>query len=353
MHIFTTKYSQYIALSVLITTGFACKKETATDTKSTNTPQNMPVAIEGVIVKPSALTEKIEVTGTLIPYEETVLMPEVAGRIVQLNLPEGQQVSKGTVLVKLFDGDLQAQLKKLEVQLQIAEATEKRQQELIKVNGISQQEYDLSVLQISNIKADIELIKVQIAKTEIKAPYNGKIGLKKVSVGAYVTPTTSIATIRDDATLKLNFSVPEKYSPMMKAGKKVLFTTAESIDTLEATVIATEENIEATTRNLNVRAVVNTKSSSVVSGAFAKITVVLGEKKEALLVPTQAIIPQARDKKIIVAKGGKANFVTVKIGVRQSANVEITEGIQVGDTVVTTGVLFLKPDAPVKFTKVQ
>ena len=145
-------------------------------------------AVEGFMVKPSVIIEKIAVSGTLKPFEETVLMPEVTGRVVMINLPEGSFVNQGTLLVKLFDDDLQAGLKKSETQLQLAEQTEKRQSELIKINGISQNDYDQSVLQVNSINADIEVIKVQIRKTEVRAPFDGVIGLRNISLGAEVTP---------------------------------------------------------------------------------------------------------------------------------------------------------------------
>jgi len=153
------------------------------------------VQAEAFVVRTKPLSENLEIPGTLLPYEETEIRPEISGRVVWLNIPEGSFVQKGTLLVKLFDNDLQAQLKKLQVQLQIAEKTAERQKELLKINGISQQEYDLSELNVSNLNADIELTKVSISKTEIRAPFAGRIGLKSISNGAYVTPTTLLTTI--------------------------------------------------------------------------------------------------------------------------------------------------------------
>ena len=156
---------------------------------------NRPLTAEGFVVKTRSLSENIEVPGTLLPFEVTEIRPEISGRLVSLNVAEGRFVSRGTVLAKLFDGDLQAQLKKLEVQLQIAQQTAKRYNELLKIGGISQQEYDLSELQANNLKADIELVRVDISKTNIRAPYSGRLGLRSISNGAYVTPTTIITII--------------------------------------------------------------------------------------------------------------------------------------------------------------
>ena len=310
------------------------------------------LSVEGFVVHPTLLIETIQVSGTLKPYEETVLMPEVAGRVVMVNLPEGKFVKKGVLLVKLFDGELQAQIKKAETQLHLAEQTEKRQRELLKVSGISQFDYDQTVFQVNSIKDDIELLKVQIGKTELVAPFDGIIGLKNISIGAQVTTSTAIANIRMENRLKVDFSVPEKYSREIIPGKKLTFTVEADTLRYEAEVMATEGGIESSTRNLKVRAVVDHPSSSLKPGAFARVELDLGQHPNALMVPTQAIIPQARGKMVIVARNGKAEFISVKTGVRKEATIEVLSGIQSGDTIVTTGIVFLRPKSDLKFSKV-
>jgi membrane fusion protein, multidrug efflux system len=314
---------------------------------------NVAPVVEGFVVKPSVVVEKISVSGTLKPFEETVLMPEVTGRVVAINLPEGNPVRQGTLLVKLFDDDLQAGLKKAETQLKLAEQTEKRQAELIKINGISQLDYDQTALQVNSIRADIEVVAAQLRKTEVRAPFDGVVGLRSISLGAEVTPQTPLATIRAVDRLKLDFSVPEKYGSRIKPGMKVLFTVAGEVAPHEATVLATEGGIEAATRNLKARAVVKNRGAQLNPGAFANVELELGEHNNALMVPTQAIIPRERDKQLIVAKDGKAAFVAVKTGVRQASKIEVLEGIAPGDTVVTTGLLFLKPGVALKFSRVS
>jgi membrane fusion protein, multidrug efflux system len=309
-------------------------------------------SVEGFVVKPTTLTQTISVSGTIKPFEETVLMPEAAGRVIKLFLPEGKPIRQGTLLVKLFDDDLQAGLRKSTAQLQLAEQTEKRNAELLKVNGLSQAEYDQSALEISSINADIDLIKAQIRKTEVMAPYDGIIGLRNISLGAQVTPGTALATIRAVRQLKLDFSVPGKYGTYVKAGLHVTFTLQGEDARYNATVMATEEAVEASTRNLKARAVVDNKALALLPGAFATVDLELGENKNALMIPTQAIIPQERNKQVIVAKGGKALFTAVKTGTRQASAVEVVSGLKEGDTIVTTGVLFLKPGADLKFSKI-
>jgi len=341
----------FVFITVLITAGITSCHSGA---KSKNAMDKRPAAVlsvEGYVVKPSLLMVTIQVSGSLLPFEETVLMPETGGRVVSVNLPEGKLVKKGTVLVKLFDGELQAQLKKSQTQLELAKQTEKRQRELLNVNGISQFDYDQTVFQVNSIKDDISLLDVQIGKTELKAPFDGVIGLKNISVGAQATSSTAVATIRMVNRLKLDFSVPEKYSREIVPGKLLTFTVEGDSAKYSAAVMATEGGIEQDTRNLKVRAVVDHVSPALKPGAFATVELELGKHADALLVPTQAIIPQARSKKLIVARDGKAVFLTVTTGIRQAEFIEVLNGIHSGDTVVTTGIVFLKPNADIKFSK--
>lgn len=319
---------------------------------NTPNPAQMAVKPEGYIVGTKDISDYLKISGTLIPNEETEIRAEVSGRITKLYLPEGANVAQGTLLIKIFDGDLQAQLKKLENQLLIAQNTEQRQSSLLKINGISQQEYDLSLLQVQNLKAEIEIIKVNIQKTEIYAPFSGVIGLKNISNGAYITPNTIITTLRQITPLKLDFSVPEKYGTELRAGQKINFTLADEKKEYEATILANDQKISPNSRNLMIRAVVNNQDDKLMAGAFAEVFFDTKPRQKSIVVPSQAIIPQARNKQIIVSKQGKASFVNVKTGARQAEFVEVLEGIQVGDTIATTGVLFIRPDMPLKFTKI-
>jgi membrane fusion protein (multidrug efflux system) len=309
--------------------------------------------IEGVVVKPSLLEQNIIVSGTLKPFEETVLMPDIGGRVVSINFQEGMHVTKGTLLVQLFNDDLKAQLHKLKAQKDLAEQTEKRQSELIKISGISQLDYDQSVLLVNSFNADIEVILAQLRKTEILAPFDGVIGLRNVSVGAVVSPSTPLATIRQLSPMKLEFSFPGKYISSVKKGTRLKFTVQGTDHSYDATVMATEEGIDATTRNLQAKALVSGKTDGLVPGMFANVSLILNENPGALMIPTQAIIPDAQSKKVIVSRAGKASFEVVTTGVRQATNIEIVSGVRAGDTVVTTGVQFIKPGSALKFAKVN
>jgi membrane fusion protein, multidrug efflux system len=326
-------------------------KDTKTVRKNAGGPSVL--AVEGFVVKPTVLNSSIEVAGTLLPFEETEIHPEVAGKVVMLSVREGAVVRKGTLLAKLFDGDLQAQLHKLSVQLQIANKTQERQEELLKIGGISQQDYDLSLLNVSTIKADMQILQADINKTRIRAPFDGKLGFKNISIGAYITPTTIITTIRQVKKLKLEFSVPEKYSTKAAVGNSVSFSTESSNKRYSAKIVATESGITQETRSLMVHAIVENVDKGVTAGGFAKVNFDMGDNNEAIMVPTQSIIPEARDKKVIKYHDGTATFITVVTGTRDSSKVEILKGLAVGDTIVTTGLLQIKPGSKIKISSLK
>lgn len=309
--------------------------------------------VDAFIVTPSLLIDEISVSGSLLAFEEVDLKNEVPGRVVEINLPEGKAVKRGTLLVKIFDDDLLASLKKLEIQLAIQEKIYERQSELLKVSGISQNDYDQTGLQLNSLRADIEVQKVLIRKTEVLAPFDGIIGLRYISLGAIVTPSTLLATIRSEDKLKLDFSVPEKYSSEMKSGMEINFSLAKSDKQYKATVMATEQGIDVLTRNLKVRAVVNNQSDHLLPGAYTDVTLKLSQNKNALMIPTQAIIPDEQNKSVITAKNGKAHFVLVKTGMRKSSRVEVTNGIQQGDTIITSGILFLKEGSRLYYSTIK
>jgi membrane fusion protein (multidrug efflux system) len=348
------KRTVFIATMALLTL-FSCKsKKDAAPPPGQGPGAPVPViSVEGLVVKTSSINEVVEASGTILANEATEIRPEISGRITQLNIREGAVVPKGSLLVKIYDADLQAQLNKLLVQLQIAEKTEERQKELLKIGGIAQQDYDLSTLQVSNIKADIELTRVNISKTEIRAPYNGRLGLKSISPGAYISPTTLITTITQMNQMKIEFSVPEKYSAQINNGLTLDFMLDGSTKSYKANVLAREGSVDQNTRNLRIRAVVQGGADQfLVPGTFAKVRMILGENSNAIMIPSNAVIPQARNKQVALYRGGMASMIDIDTGIRDSSNVQVLSGLKSGDTLVTSGLLFIKPGAKLKLSKI-
>lgn len=329
------------------------KKKNNISTQSGGQANQQPLTVEALIAASQLLKAEIEVPGTILANEAAGIYPEVSGRLVQLNVQEGKFVSQGTLLAKLYDGDLQAQKRKLEVQLKIAEQTEKRQAELLKIQGISQQEYDLSLLQVHNLHADIDIISEAIRKTEIHAPFSGKLGLKNISPGAYITPATIITTISQVNFLKIQFNIPEKYGSQLQNRQNISFSVDGSNKEFSASVLATEAKIEENTRSLAVRALIKNTDPVLIPGVFAKVRIVLGKNENAIMIPNTVIVPQGRKKQVYLFKGGKSISTDITTGVRDSSNIQVLTGINTGDTVITSGLLFLRPGADVKISKVN
>ena len=338
-------------LGVLVASLFttACKKKVVVQA-----PKKAAVlSVEGFLVETHSESENIEIPGSLLPVEETQIRPEVSGRIVTLNIQEGTFVKKGSLMVKLFDQDLQAQLKKLEVQLDISNRTVERQRDLLAINGISQQDFDLSALAVDNLKADIQTTKISISKTEIRAPYDGKIGLRNVSLGAYVSPSDLLTTIRQVSQLKLEFAIPEKYAKDISPGYPVKFRVDGGTQDHVAIVVATEGNVDQVTRTLKIKTIVKESHPELVPGIFARVNLQLGRNLKALMVPTQAVIPLARSKQIILFRKDSSQFITVETGIRDSVFVQIVKGVKAGDTVITSGLMAIRPHVKIKITKVN
>jgi membrane fusion protein, multidrug efflux system len=309
--------------------------------------------VSGYVVKPEKLDNKIFATGTVVASEIVDLKPEVAGKIVQLNIQEGKPVTKGQLLIKLNDNDLQAQVRKLEAQLKLANQSEERLRKLLDVKGISQDEYDIVINQINNIKADMEVNQAQIAKTEMYAPFSGIIGLRSVSIGSYINAQSQIATIQVLNPVKVDFSIPEKYANLVRMGDNITFSTEGSSERFNGKVTATENQIDPTTRTLKVRATASNPGNKLRSGAFIKVDFSLAEITNALMVPTEAIIPILKGQQVMVSKDGVATPIKIEVGVRTDAKIQATVGLEVGDTVITSGLMGLKPQAKVKFGTVQ
>ena len=347
------KYGNLVSFIIFIFFLSSCgdKTKRIEPPKGGSRPSDPPaLAVNGYVIRPAVLHSSIEVAGTLLPFEETEIHPEVSGKVTYLSIHEGAHIRKGTLLARLFDGDLQAQLQKLKVQLQVAQKTEERQAELLKIGGISQQDYDLSALDVSSIKADMQVLQASIDKTIIRAPFDGKIGFKNISIGAFITPTTVITTIRQDSKLKLQFSVPEKFTPKVQLGNVINFTTESSPKKYDAKIYATESGITQENRSLMVHAVVENVDKNITAGSFAKVAFDMGDNNDAIMIPTEAIIPEARDKKVIIYNGGLADFKVVTTGTRDSAKVEILSGLSLGDTVITTGLLSIKPGSKINLS---
>jgi membrane fusion protein, multidrug efflux system len=313
---------------------------------------NAPVIVDVIVAREDRITNQLEVNGEVAANEFVELHPEVSGRLVYLNVPEGSPIGQGTIVARINDADLQAQLSKTKLQHKLAQQTESRLKQLLDVSGINQADYDAALNQVNSLQAEIDYTNALIEKTIVRAPFSGIIGLRQVSPGAYVTPATVIATLQQVQQLKIDFSVPEEYSAFVQKNNTVLVRTSLSEDSLQKAIVsAVEPQASRETRNLKVRAILSGDKAN--PGAFVKVFLGTGSGSNSILIPTNAVIPDAMSKKVVTVKGGKAVFVEVKTGVRQDRLIEVTEGLQPGDTVVVDGVLFARPNAAVKVRAVK
>jgi len=315
------------------------------------TAQSMTV--DGIVVKPASFSNNLEVTGTIEANESVALQSEVPGLVTGIFFKEGSTVSKGTVLVKINDRDIQAQLQEAKTRQALSASNENRAKQLLDKGAISQAEYDTSLADLKSLKAQGQLIRAQLAKTSILAPFSGKIGLRSISVGVYITPTTVIANLLSVNPVKINFSVPEKYMSQIKMNSAITFRTDGSTQIYTGKVFAIEPGINAQTRTLQIKALAQNHNNELLPGSFAKISLALNVVNDAIMVPNQAIIPVLKGKTVFISKNGKAKQVEVQSGTRTDENIVITSGLSIGDTVLTTGALSLKDDAPVKVSVVK
>ncbi len=318
-----------------------------------NAANAQAMGVTGYVVKSETLDNAIFATGTVVASEMVDLKPEVSGKIVQLNIVEGRPVSKGQLLIKLNDVDLQATMKKLQAQLNLTDQSEKRLRKLLEVKGVSQDEYDAITNQINNIKADMEFTQAQIAKTELRAPFNGVIGLKSISNGAYITASSQVATILVLNPVRIDFTIPEKYANTVRVGDNINFSIEGVKDKFSGKVYATENQIDPITRTFKIRANAANPNGKLKAGAFVKVDFSLKEISNALMIPTQAMIPILKGQQVFISKNGVATAVPFEVGLRNDVKVQAISGLSVGDTVITSGLMGIKEGSKVKFTAVQ
>ncbi len=328
---------------IVVSLLFSCKTK-----KNEQPTKGKPsVLVEVLITSKEDFASNLEVNGTVLSNEMVELHPEVSGRLTFLNVPDGGSVKAGAILAKINDADLQAQREQLKTQLDLAQKTEKRLNDLLRINGVNQADYDAAISQVNTLQANIKYIDAQLDKTVIRAPFSGQLGLRQVSQGAYVTPVTLIGTLRQTDKVKIDFTVPETYANLVEKGNKVIIHSNISNDTLTATIVAIEPQINALTRNMKVRAFLD--GGTILPGAFVKI--LLDQKRKTILVPSNAIIPDAFTNQVVMIKNNKAVFKTVETGQRNATMVEIISGLTEGDSIVISGMLYVRPDAPVKIIR--
>ncbi|MEI3153987.1 MAG: efflux RND transporter periplasmic adaptor subunit [Odoribacter sp.] len=298
--------------------------------------------VTGIIARNSVTANGISVNGSLLANEEVDLVAEIVGKVRKIYFQEGSFVRKGQLLLKVDDADLQAQLMRSEFQKKLLSEKLERQRILLKRESISREAFDQLQTDYNMLEADIELLKVKISRTEIRAPFDGVMGFRYVSEGSYVQPSSQIARIVDLSVLKFEFNIPEKYSSNNLQGQEVVFNVTGNDKTYTSKVYAVDPFIDQKTRKILLRARFENKNRELMPGQFAKGNMIFGGKTEFIAVPTEAVVPEMDGKRMWVVKHGKAVSVPVETESRDEKNVEVTAGISVGDTILTGGLMQLR-----------
>lgn len=304
--------------------------------------------LDGIVVKPQTFDNNLSLSGSIEANEQVEIRSEVSGIVESINFQEGSNVSKGQLLFKVNDTELRAQLSQANTRESLAAENERRAKLLLQKEAISQEEYDVARAEYASTRAQSQLIKAQIAKTAVRAPFSGRIGLRSISKGTYITPAVLVANLVNIGKLKITFSIPEKYASQVKNNTILNFTVSGSTDTYTAKVYAIEPSVEVATRTLQVRAITENKDGQLLPGTFANVELPLDIIKDAIVVPSQAVIPVQDGKKVFISYMGKAKEISVETATRTDASLLILSGLKAGDTLITSGVMALKNDAPVK-----
>jgi membrane fusion protein (multidrug efflux system) len=309
--------------------------------------------VTAFLAKSEKTDNKLFITGTAYANEEVNLIPEISGKLTYLNIPEAKVVAKGTLLAKINDVELQAQLKKLKSESSLQQEIAARNKKLLDINSISKEEYETSLNAYNVKQTEIELIRAQILKTEIRAPFSGLLGFKSIGPGSYVSPGQIIANIQQIDPVKIDFSIPEKYKSLLKTGNTIRFTIDGIENAFEAKINIIEPKIDINTRTIKVRALYNNKQQKIFPGAFVKIEMVLKEQESSIMIPSEALIPILKGYKVFVSDNGMAKEVEVETGFRTETEVQIVKGLNPGDTIITSGIMSLKPGSKVNITSIK
>ncbi|WP_205502974.1 efflux RND transporter periplasmic adaptor subunit [Rufibacter psychrotolerans] len=304
--------------------------------------------VSGVVATPREFANSLAVTGSIEANEQVEIRSQVSGQVRSISFQEGSQVRRGQVLVKIDDSELRAQLAQAQTRQSLAAENERRARLLLEKEAISREEYDVARAELKTAQAQIQLVRAQLAKTSIIAPFSGKVGLRAVSVGTFLTPETVVTNLVSTDPVKITFSVPEKYASQVKVNTQLTFTVAGSQEKFTARVYAIEPSIAAATRTLQLRARAANPNGQLLPGSFANIELPLTVIPDALLIPTQAVVPVQNGKKVFIAENGKAKEVMIETSTRTEKDLLVTSGLSAGDTVLTTGVMSLKAGSPVR-----
>jgi len=311
-------------------------------------PGGFAMAVEVAKIAAADFSDEASAVGNLKSNESVVMRPETPGRIAAVNFKDGAIVGKGAVLVVLDAAVQEAELQQARANLALAQSNHKRNQELLEKKFVTAQALDNSAATLKVQEAAVQLAEAKVGRMRIKAPFNGMVGLRNVSVGDYVKEGQDLINIEDIGTLRVDFRLPETYLGRIIKGQIVeVSTDALPGEQFKAVLDAVDPMVDQNGRAISSRARLDNASGRLRPGMFVRVRLLFGDRKNVLMAPEQAIVPGAQPT-VFKVVDGKAVTTKVKLGVRRAAQVEIVDGLAAGDVVVTAGQLKLRDGAPVR-----
>lgn len=326
------------------------QKNNKSEKLASTKPKQSEVEVIGKIVSYERFDNALNLSGSIEANDQIELRSEVSGLIRSINFTEGATVKKGQLLIQIDDRELQAQYSQAITRQKLASQNESRASQLLNKEAISTEEYEVAKADLDALKSQTNLVQAQLSKTKIIAPFSGKIGLKSVSVGQFIGNEKVIANLVNTNPIKIGFSLPEKYASQIKLNSEINFTVAGNTKSFKAKVYAIEPAINITTRTLQIRARANNENGELIPGLFANINLPLEAIKNAILLPTEAVIPVQRGKKVFITSNGTAKEVMIETESRTEKEIVVISGLKLGDTVLTSGIMMLKSGTKLKVT---
>ncbi|PSQ70048.1 MAG: efflux transporter periplasmic adaptor subunit [Bacteroidetes bacterium QH_2_64_26] len=350
-----TKRLLALGVIVLVIVGLALPKvsDSGASEDEGGEGEDAPTSVQAVVTEPSTMTERIRTNGTLQADESVELTAESAGKVTSIQFEEGGRVQEGALLVQINDAELQAEKQRLEHQRQLATDRAERQERLLEEGGVSQEEYDATVNEVEVLNAELALVEARIEKTKIRAPFDGEVGLREVSEGAYISPQTKITTLQRIDPIKVSFSVSEQYTSRVQPGQTITFTVRGQDRTVEGQVYAANTDVNADTRTLQLRARAPNPNRTLRPGMFADVTVTLGTIDDAIVLPSFAVVPTLDGQRVFVVENGTAQPRNVALGIRTDSTVQVTDGLSMRDTVITSSIQELRAGLPVQIETLE
>jgi len=339
-----------LAASCLALTQTGCGNKSAKANGPANGGPMVPVEIASVATE--RMEEKLSVVGTLEANEAVDLKSEVDAIVQEIKFIEGTSVTKGQLLIQFDDAKWRAEHQQAKVELENAKVRAERADKLLKSDSVSQQEYDDSRAAMRTAEANFALLEARLKETQIQAPFDGMISERHVSPGAYAKAGDALVRLVDLDPIKLNFTVPERYLTQLKLGQKVEVKVASLPDRVfTGDVYFIDPQVDAMTRTIKVKARLSNEDGTLRPGLFANVALVLGVRENALVIPEEAILAQTGATVVFVVSNQQAMARTVKTGLRVPGKVQIVEGLQAGEEVVTAGHQKLFPGVKVMAAK--